>query len=365
LKKMILIAGSGKMARNIGLFFMRHGHEVTWTSRHVAECTPEFSASLRRDLRRLARSFPGINAEVPQLRSARDSDIPSPHILVESTEESLAAKREMLGQLDHVISEDTLVLSNSSSLLPSQIHPRCLGVHFFYPVELSSIAELIVHSNVRESEIQTVSRLLDQAGIATIKQTEHNAFAVNRLLLPIQAECFRALMEGHLPQDVDQASKSYLLPVGQLSLIDSVGMDIIHASVCNYQARMTPDQAGAFAPLAQGLEVLRSAGKLGKKNRNGLLVGATPPWEMLRSGDVELLSNKLLYLFINSCYHFLRTAQVTAPELNMILQSGFHAECSLEDAVARENGSRMANALAKWHTDTALAYYQPEPAITE
>ena len=365
LKPHTVIAGSGKMARNIGLLFLRHGYAVTWTSRDVDACNEAFTAHMRRDLRRLARSIPEIDTTPPALRSPRDPTIPPAQIVVESTVESLAAKHAMLGQLNPLISEDTLLLSNSSSLLPASIHPRCVGFHFFYPIQLSGVVELITPPSVRAVDMQKIQQLLTQMGLHAIRQTETSAFAINRLLLSVQAECFRMLTLGRDAATIDEASASCLLPMGQLSLIDSVGIDTIHASVINYVDRMSGDEAPAFLPLVSGLEVLLGCGKRGKKSHNGLLSGEPLPWNVSHAGSDGALATKLLYLFMNRCYHFLGSSQITASELDVVLQSVFHAECSLEDVLNREGRNQVVDALAQWHAESGVSYFQPARALLE
>lgn len=259
---MILVAGSGKLARGIGLHLAAVGLDVCWVSRDA-----ERLAALEATMRRRAREFPGrVSFATPEAAPAAD-------VLWESIEEDPAAKAELLGRL---AARAALVLSNSSSILPSDLHPRAAGLHVFHPVGEVRLAEAILPAGYPDRA--ALEAFATRAALDLLVEDERSAFVATRILLPLQAEAFRCLAAGVTPARLDVASESALLPVGILTLMDAIGLDVLAAATAAYQRRMSPEHAAAVAPLVEGLALLVAQGKRGRKNRDGILVGAPLPW---------------------------------------------------------------------------------------
>lgn len=346
----LLIAGSGKMARNVGMFFFERGWPVAWVS-HSCEQLAKLENEATRRAKRMARLFgepasrrqrPRNAGETPALPTFAASfhtysSLPSsaPQIILETTRESLGAKGEVFRGLEPLITKDTLLLTNSSSFLPREIHADCLGLHFFYPVELTGIAELICTDSRLHAKKERLLSLLRENGFAVLEQDADSAFLANRLLLPLQAECLRALTNGWPPAMVEKASKSKVLPVGQLALMDSIGLDVLAAAVRAYQGRMTPEKGRGYEKFASSLEELLAIGKLGGKNRDGFLLGAPLPWpsRLVSDREYEDLAATLPRLFIHGCRQALESGQINRQDLNRLLELLFHCGCSIEELV--------------------------------
>jgi 3-hydroxybutyryl-CoA dehydrogenase len=357
----ILVAGTGKMARNIGLFFLKKGHSVTWLFRDNSR-RDDLETRMQKDIRRLARTSPGQQRIHAELRQYEDPQLTSPQVFVESVSESRGAKHEVFTHLAHLISKDVMVLSNSSSILPSEIHPQCIGMHFFYPVELSGIVEVVFSDGCPRSMQHKAVELAEACGLKVITQTEQTAFAVNRLLLPIQSECLRALMEGIPGPVVDRASTSCMLPVGQLLLLDSIGIDTVLASARNYLRRMDGDTATDYEALTRGLSELLEQGKRGQSNGNGLLLGDPLPWGDGKHAP-EDLNETFMYLFVNSCLSSVETGEMANAHLDLVLKDIFGSECSLDDVVRNETRSRICSTLERHLERTQRMYFTPTAAL--
>lgn len=253
----MLLAGTGRLGRALGLHLLGQGLDLTWISRD-SERLAAFAASMGRRV----RALPG------RARFASPSEAPEAEVLWETIEEDLAAKRTLLGEL---APRAALVLSNSSSLLPRELHPRALGLHVFQPVGEVRLAEAVGRDPALDA-------FAARAGFELLHEDEASAFLANRLLLPLQVAAFAALRAGADPAAIDAASAPALAGLGVLSLMDAVGLDVLAAAAAAYRARMAPDDAEAAAPLVEGLAALVAAGKRGRKNRDGLLLGGPLPW---------------------------------------------------------------------------------------
>jgi len=358
LRRDLLIAGSGKMAQNVGLFFLRRGHAVGWLSRSAGGLC-ELRSRIGKPLRRLARLAPELDLETLASFHLYDAcGIPCPYVLIESVSEALQAKQDILVRLRRLFGTNIPVLSNSSSILPDEIHPHCIGVHFFYPLELTELAEVIVPETCPQVTRDKARRLLTQNDIQSIEQDRGTAFAVNRLLLPVHAECFRALAAGYPAAELEEASRSPLVPGGLLSFIDSVGIDVIHAAVRHYLRRMPVEQAVEFAPLEEGLGELLGMEKLGAKNRDGLLRGGPLPWDTTPKDKETLaeIGRRLNGLLINTCCAFLESGQMTCASLDLALRAVFQAECSFREALHGPANSSTCGRLATLYSKTGLSY---------
>lgn len=266
------------MALNIGNFFLENGCRILWTTGSLTQ-----KIKLEKHLDKLKRQRAlfatgdeePLNAECYHLS---DRNIPKPDIIIESTRESLVEKQKLFSTLAALIDERTMLFSNSSSLLPDLIHPKCLGAHFFFPVILMGFIELIIPPNCSAASQERAIRFFSEYGFDIFLQNSNNGFLVNRLLLPLQAECFKALRDGCPAPLVEQASSSDLISRGQLSLMDNIGLDIIHAAAIEYRSLIDPASLVDHELLISSLEELLLLGKKGKKNKNGLLLGDKLPW---------------------------------------------------------------------------------------
>jgi 3-hydroxybutyryl-CoA dehydrogenase len=318
----ILILGTGKMARNIGLFFLRHDCVLSWISRDTSRAE-SFRNQLKKDLRRLAlvldKHPDDFNAHVVDISKIQQRKY---DLILESIEEDLSKKQEIIRKVQPLLTSDTILASNSSSLLPNQIHDSAIGLHFFYPLELIGLVEIIINPKIIMEEIQGLVNQLKSWGIKPIIQNENNAFAVNRLLLPMQAEAFRLLQKGYPAKMINECSISDQIKIGQLELLDSIGFDVLLPAIKNYVSHLPDLEQNKYNELIIGLELLIKYGKLGKKNRNGLLMGDPLPWESNTrfSKEVSPFIENFIDIFNNTCRQFIDNNQIEKDELNVVLK---------------------------------------------
>ena len=295
------MAGSGRVGRDMGLAFLCGGWDVDWLSRDAGRLAG-LERQVRRVVKRQQRLFPK-----DELGAASFRNYGTPlaaDLLLECVEESLTAKRLVFAQLVPGEGQGMLLVSASSSILPWEIHPRCMGLHPFYPLALTGLVELVAPQAHVPERLLDCLRALD---LRILLQDEAAAFAVNRLLLPLQSELLRLLRAGAPAQLLDEASRSDLLGLGALELMDAVGLDVALAAVRQYRSRMTRAQAQACAPLEEGLAI----GKRGRKNRDGLLCGRALPWAPAPGPwDQEALRRRLRGLLEDKARAMLASGQL-------------------------------------------------------
>jgi len=193
--------------------------------------------------------------------------------VIEAVVEDLAVKQAVLRQAAEVASDDALLATNTSSLSVSEIasalpHPgRCLGLHFFNPVHIMKLVEIVVHSGVDQDTRSQALALVRELGKEPIVVQDSPGFASSRLGLALGLEAMRMVEQGVAsPQDIDTAMElGYKHPMGPLRLTDLVGLDV-RLKIAEYLHRTLG--AEHFAP-PQILKSMVAQGKLGKKSGQG------------------------------------------------------------------------------------------------
>lgn len=354
----VLVLGSGKMARDVGGFLMERGHRrLSWISRDE-ERLAALQRQISRRRRRLARTDPDLEAELNvTFHLPGDSALPAPDAVVECINESLQQKREALAGIQPLLKAQTLVASTSSSILPWEILPRCVGLHFFYPLQLTGLVEVIAPPE--HPGLKRALAWMGELDLQVMLQDESSAFAANRLLLPCQAECFRLLRQGCDAKQVDAASRSRLLPMGLLSGIDAIGVDVVHAAVGNYLGRLPDDEARDYRPLQEGLDELLALGKQGTKNKDGLLRGAPLPWsaEGAQPDLDAALQRRLLYLLLHTCQGFVAGAQLTPAQLDLVTDRLLSADVTVDELLAQEGHTAVQELMARLYRESGLSYF--------
>jgi 3-hydroxybutyryl-CoA dehydrogenase len=154
-------------------------------------------------------------------------------LVVEAIVENLDRKKELFAELDRIVKPEAILASNTSSISITELMTatrrptRFLGLHFFNPVPLMKLAE-VVRTVVTEPEVAQLG--LDFArrlGKTPVLTTDRAGFIVNRLLIPYLVDAVRALQEGvGTIEDIDQGMKlGCNHPMGPFALMDLVGVD--------------------------------------------------------------------------------------------------------------------------------------------
>jgi 3-hydroxyacyl-CoA dehydrogenase len=370
----VVVAGTGKMARNIGRFLAGRDVVLTFASASAGRLG-ELEAWARKRMRPAfqrpdAAAVPGFVCLAEPPAGPSRERLATATIVVEATREERGAKAERLRLLASLASREALLVSSSSSILPSEIHPGCVGLHFFYPVELTGFVELVTPDGLGLERRDEARSWCTELALRVVEQTERAAFVANRLLLPLQAECARALARGQAPSALDAATVSDLLPVGQLALMDAVGLDVVAAAVDHYLSRMTPEQARTLHPLPALLHRLVADGRLGEKAGGGIGVGE--PWPPALAADLATAGadagsappdpGLFRALFVNACLGALDAGQVDRVGLATILD-GLYGGSERFDRVVASEGPAMRPALEALFARTGRWYWSPAPSL--
>ncbi len=201
--------------------------------------------------------------------AVRDSDI-----VIEAVPEKMELKRSIFEELGVLSSPNAILATNTSGLPISEIaaHTSCpervIGMHFFNPVPLMQLLEIVRHDAVDERTVSTAKEVGEAMGKTTIVVRDVPGFATSRLGVVLGNEAIRMLSEGvATASDIDTAMRlGYRHPMGPLELSDLVGLDV-RRDILNSLAEAFNDDSYRPHPL---LEELVDSGNLGKKTGRGI-----------------------------------------------------------------------------------------------
>ncbi|MCZ6858069.1 MAG: 3-hydroxyacyl-CoA dehydrogenase NAD-binding domain-containing protein, partial [Gemmatimonadetes bacterium] len=191
-------------------------------------------------------------------------------LVIEAVFEDLDVKQQVFRELEAVVSESCILASNTSTIPIARIaeatrHPgRVIGMHFFSPVQKMPLLEIIVTDQTEPRTTVTSVNFGRRMGKTVIVVRDHPGFWVNRILSPYLNEAGRMVKEGVAIEDIDRIMKHFGFPVGPITLLDEVGLDVAQkGSIVMHSAygdRMTP---------MDGLGRMIDAGRLGRKTKRG------------------------------------------------------------------------------------------------
>ncbi len=194
-------------------------------------------------------------------------------IVIEAITENIKAKQEILKQVNEVVKKEAIFATNTSSisvtlLAASSGRPdKFIGMHFFNPVPLMALVEIIRGIQTNQETFQAVFELAKALGKTPADIKDSAGFAVNRLLLPLINEAFFVLQEGISDaKTIDEVMKlGANHPMGPLTLGDFVGLDVTLAAMEVLQHEMG-DKYRPCPLLRKYVE----AGWLGRKTGRGV-----------------------------------------------------------------------------------------------
>lgn len=191
-------------------------------------------------------------------------------IVVEAVFEDLALKQQMVADIEQHCSEQTIFASNTSSLPIGQIAAKAarpenvIGLHYFSPVDKMPLVEVIAHEATSAQTIATTVAFARKQGKTPIVVKDGAGFYVNRILALYMNEAANILLEGEPVEKIDKALVKFGFPVGPVTLLDEVGIDV----GAKISPILTTELGERFAAPA-AFDKLLADGRKGKKTEKG------------------------------------------------------------------------------------------------
>ncbi len=169
--------------------------------------------------------------------TAELQEIAGVDLVIEAVPENAGLKAAILGQVAGIVSEDALIASNTSSIPIAQLAAglprpeRVLGLHFFSPVPVMGLIEIVVALDTSEETVAAAQEFSGRLGKRAIVTKDRSGFIVNMLLVPYLMAAVRMYEEEFASaEDIDEGMKLGCgHPMGPLTLADFIGLDVLYA----------------------------------------------------------------------------------------------------------------------------------------
>lgn len=277
--KKIGVLGAGLMGSGIAQVAAASGYEVTLVE-VSEELVNKGLSGIEKSLAKFAEkgsiTVEQKDATLTRLRgTTKLEDLADADIIIEAIIESLQIKRETYAKLDQLCKAETIFASNTSSLSVTEMmtatsaerQRRFVGMHFFNPVPLMKLVEVIKTILTDEDVYAEAATLAESFGKTVVKAGDKTGFIVNRLLVPFMLDAIRVYEEGLASvMDIDNGMKlGCNHPMGPLTLADFVGLDTTYY-IANIMFEEFKERRFAPPPL---LKRMVQAGLYGRKSGRG------------------------------------------------------------------------------------------------
>ncbi len=273
----IAVIGAGTMGNGIAQVCAVAGYQVLLVD--VSDAALERGvATLNKNLERQVSkgTLEAERAEAAKTRIRTSTDyaqLGSAQLVIEAATESLQLKQRILQQVAANVAADCLIATNTSSLSVTQLaasieHPqRFIGVHFFNPVPMMALVEIIRGLQTSDSTYAQALVVTEKLGKTPITAGNRPGFVVNRILVPMINEAIFVRQEGLASaEDIDTGMRlGCNQPIGPLALADLIGLDTLLAIMEAFHEGFS-DSKYRPAPL---LKEMVAAGWLGRKSGRG------------------------------------------------------------------------------------------------
>lgn len=275
--KTIGVIGAGTMGSGIAQAFACCGYAVRLQDLSAAaldRALQTITGSLDRLLKKGSLTETDKQAALTRIQTATAVEsLQGCDLVIEAATENESIKVKILQGLEAIVGPEVLIATNTSSLsvtrLAAQLqHPgRFIGMHFFNPVPMMPLVEVIRGLQTPESAVQAIVELAQAIGKSPIVVKNSAGFVVNRLLCPMINEAVFVYAEGlATAEEIDNGMKlGCNHPIGPLALADLIGLDVLLA-VMNVLSEHFEDPKYRPAPL---LKEMVDAGLLGRKSGQG------------------------------------------------------------------------------------------------
>ena len=271
------VLGSGTMGSGIAHVFARSGFSVLLCDLAEAQldrARQSITANLAREVKKAKLTEAEAAAALARITFSTDrSPLQASPLAVEAATERFELKREIFAALDDLLPAEAILATNTSSISITRLAAvtrrpdRVIGMHFFNPVPVMALVEIIRGLQTSASTFAAIEQLSRALGKQPIAVTDAPGFVSNRVLMPLINEAAYAVMEGVATAEaVDQVFQLGMAhPMGPLTLADFIGLD-----VCVDILRVLHEGHGdpKFRPCPLMVRMVQ-AGWLGRKSGRG------------------------------------------------------------------------------------------------
>ncbi|WP_072391834.1 3-hydroxyacyl-CoA dehydrogenase NAD-binding domain-containing protein [Hyphomicrobium sp. CS1GBMeth3] len=320
------VIGAGTMGADIAGWCVASGMEVT-----LQDLSPEV---IEKGIKAQGKLFSKKFKTKAQKAAAKARLIADPtgvgaahaDVIIEAIVERLDVKQKLFAELEDKIKPGAVLATNTSSLeieaiaAPLKDPGRLIGIHFFNPVALMPLVEVVRGAQSREEEVNKGAAFITAIGKFPLIAKSVPGFLVNRILAPYMMAAMARLEKGEEKEKIDEAARTFGMPMGPIELADTVGLD-----VCAHVGRIL-----GLSPEGSLLQRLVDQGKLGKKAGEGFYVWKDGKPEKSEktydAADLERFGRELVDPIISEAERALADGVVASADLvdaGVIFGTGF------------------------------------------
>ena len=237
----VLVAGAGLMGHGIAQVHAAIGKRVTLYEPELARAEAgrdRIAGNLQRAVDKGRLDPAERDAILGRITPTADIGSVAPvDLVVEAVFEDLRVKTVLWRELDGLAQPSAIFATNTSSIairrladaVSSERRQRFVGMHFFSPVPVMPLVELIRSADTTDDTVEAIRGLSAELGKQVIESADRPGFIVNRILIPFLAEAMRAFEQGlGSAEDIDTGARVGLNhPMGPLELADFIGLDVV------------------------------------------------------------------------------------------------------------------------------------------
>lgn len=262
------VIGAGTMGADIAGVCVASGMEVT-----LQDISPEqLEKGIKAQGKLFARKFKTkATRDAAKARLIADPEgkgVARADIIIEAIVERLDIKQKLFADLETKIKPGAVLATNTSSLklediaAPLKDPGRLIGLHFFSPVPQMPLVEVVKGASTRSDEVNKGAAFVTAIDKFPLITKDVPGFLVNKVLTPYMFAAMKRLEEGEDKEKIDEAVRSFGMPMGPIELADNVGLDI-----CAHVAKILGQSSEGSR-----LDRLVASGRLGKKTGEGFYV---------------------------------------------------------------------------------------------
>jgi 3-hydroxybutyryl-CoA dehydrogenase len=273
----VAVLGGGLMGSGIAESVAVAGFDVVLREvdeRALESARQRLESSLRRATDRGKLEVSAAQAVIERIKFTTERDaVADAELVIEAVPEEPQVKTMVLSDVAGLVSGETIIASNTSAIPIAQLaaaipHPgRMIGLHFFSPVPVMRLVEVVVALDTRERVASTARSFVERLGKVPIETKDRSGFIVNMLLVPYLMAAVRMYEEGFATADaIDEGMRLGCgHPMGPLRLCDFIGLDVLY-NVCDslYEEFKRPEYAPP--PL---MKRMVASNRLGRKSGRG------------------------------------------------------------------------------------------------
>jgi 3-hydroxybutyryl-CoA dehydrogenase len=268
----VLVVGAGQMGGGIAQVMAASGRSVSLQDA-VPGAAERALETMRGSLGKLVAKGADLDVDAVLGRVEPSDDLTAADLMVEAVVEEAKVKEDVFRRADEVLPDEAILASNTSSIPISSLAAatgrpdRVIGMHFFNPVPVMALVEIVRGRGTSDETVAAVTELARELGKTPAEANDFPGFVSNRILMPYINEAAQALEQGVAePEAIDTIAKlGFNHPMGPLALADLIGLDTCVAILEVLRDGLGDERYEPAGVLREHV----AAGRLGRKSGRG------------------------------------------------------------------------------------------------